>query len=83
MAKRKSLPDPAVLLCAGFNWDRVNFLHRSQHGAMFWICAENSVDNTGKFQILLSGAYTESKPFLPLAPPHQQVGWGCTSSRDS
>ena len=35
--------------CAGFHWDRVNFLHGSWYGAMFWICGENSVDNTGMF----------------------------------
>jgi len=33
--------------CADFGWDRVNFLHSSWDGAMFWICAENSVDNRG------------------------------------
>jgi len=45
---------------------------------MFWICAENSVDNTGMFLLLLSSAYTESRPFLLLAPPCKWVGWGCT-----
>jgi len=24
-----------------------NFFQSSSHGAVFWICAENSVDNTG------------------------------------
>ena len=47
---------------------------------MFWICAENSVNNTEMFLLLLSSAYTEPRPFLLLTPPHQQVGWGCTSS---
>lgn len=36
-------------LCADFGWDRVHFLHSSLHGAMFWICAENSVPNRGIF----------------------------------
>ena len=45
---------------------------------MFWTCDENSVDNTGMFALLLSSAYTESRPFLLLTPPHQQEGWGCT-----
>ena len=58
----------------------VNFLHSSYYGAMVWICAENSVDNTGMFSLLLSSAYTESRPFLLLTPPHQRVGWGCTRS---
>jgi len=34
----------------------------------FWICAENSVDNTGI--LVLSSAYTESRPLLPLTPSH-------------
>jgi len=63
-----------VLVLAGI----VNFLHSSLYGAMFWICDENSVDNTGTFSLLLSSAYTEPRPFLLLTPPHQRVGWGCT-----
>ena len=47
---------------------------------MFWICAENSIDNTGMFQLSLSSLYTESRPFLLLTSPHQRVGWGCTRS---
>jgi len=69
-----------VSFCAGFGWDRVNFLHSSQSGAMFWICAEHSVDNTGMFLLLLSSAHTESGPFLLLTPPHQRVGWRCRRS---
>jgi len=42
------------------------------------ICAENSVDNT--VRLLLSSAYTESRPFLLLTLPHQQEGWGWTRS---
>jgi len=30
---------------------------------MLWICTENSVDNTERFSLLLSSAYTESRPF--------------------
>lgn len=41
---------------------------------MFQISDENSVDNTG--MLLLSKAYTESRPFLLLTPSHQQGGWG-------
>ena len=70
-----------TLACSAcFGWDRVNFLHSSWYGAMFWICAENSVDNSGMFSLLLSSAYTASRPFLLLTPPHQRVGWGCTRS---
>jgi len=35
--------------CASFDLDRVNSLHSSWYGVMFWVCAENSVDNTGMF----------------------------------
>ena len=47
---------------------------------MFWICAGNSVDNSGMFSLLLSSAYTESRPFLLLTPPYQRVGWGWAKS---
>jgi len=58
----------------GFVWDRVKFLHCSLSGSMFWICADNSVDNTMMFELLLNSAYTASRPFLLLRPPHQQEG---------
>ena len=32
------------------------------------------------FSLLLSSAYTESRPLLLLTPPHQRAGWGCRSS---
>lgn len=46
---------------------------------LFWICDENSVDNTGMFSLLFSRAYTEafsahSRPFLLLAPPARRLG---------
>ena len=66
--------------CAGFGWDRVHVLHSSWCGAMFRICAETRVDNTEMLLLLLSSAYTESRPFLLLTPPHQRGGWGCTRS---
>jgi len=43
---------------------------------MFWIYAANIVDNTRMFLLMLSSAHTESRPFLLLTPPRQQVGWG-------
>ena len=73
--QQKSLP-----WCAGFGWDRVNFLPSSWYGAMFQICAENGADDTGMFSLLLSSAYTESRPFPLLTPPHQRRGWGCGRS---
>lgn len=33
----------------GLGCDRVNILHRSMHGAMFWVCDQKSVDNTSVF----------------------------------
>ena len=66
--------------CVGFGWGRAHFLHSSYYKAMFWICAENTVDSTGLVQLLLSSACTESRPFLLFTPPHQRVGWGCTRS---
>ena len=77
-----------MLVCAGLGWDRVNFLHSSWYGAMLWIYAENSVDNSGMFSLLLSSAYAASRPFLPLTPHVQWGGWdaqevGRGHSRDS
>ena len=43
---------------------------------MFWICTENGIDSTGIFSLLLSSAYTELRPPLPVAPSHQ---WGQNS----
>lgn len=42
----------------GFDWDRANFPRLILHGAMFWICDENSVDDTRMFQLLLSSTCT-------------------------
>jgi len=44
-------------MCAGFGWGRVNFLHSSWSGALLWVCAANSVGNTGMFLLLLSSAH--------------------------
>lgn len=33
---------------------------------MFWICAENGVDNTEMFSLLLNRSCTVSRPFLLL-----------------
>ena len=61
--------------CTGFGWDRVDFLPSSEYGAMFWICAENSVGKTR-----FSYCWAVSRPFLPLRLPCQRAGWGCTRS---
>lgn len=47
----------------------VNLIHSCWYGAMVWICAANSVHNTGMFSFLLRSAYTELRPLLPLTPP--------------
>ena len=43
---------------------------------LFWVCAENSVDNTRMFLLPWSSAYTEARTFLLLTPPQQWGGWG-------
>lgn len=32
--------------CTGSGLEGINFLHSNTHSAMFWICEQNSVDNT-------------------------------------
>ena len=58
-----------VYVVKKFHWFRLGY--SSLCGAMVKISAENSVDNTGMFSLLLSSAYTVSRPFLLLTPPHQ------------
>jgi len=43
---------------------------------MFWICAENSVNNTGMFLLLLSSAYAPSRFFSAshTIPPASRLG---------
>ena len=69
-----------LTLHAGFGWGGGNFLHSSWYGAVFWICAETRVGNTGLVELLLSGAYTEPRPSLLLT--RRRAGWGCAGSRD-
>lgn len=42
--------------------------------AVFWLGAENSVDNSGMVLLFLSRTYTELKPFLLLTPPVMRLG---------
>ena len=67
-----------VLVLAGV--ELIFFIVASMGLCFGFICVGNSVGNTGMFQLLLSSAYTASRPFLLLTPPHQGVGWGCTRS---
>jgi len=43
---------------------------------MSWICAENSVANTGMFSLLLSSACTAWRPFLLLTHPTSEEAGG-------
>lgn len=61
--------------CSGFGWKRANFLHSNWYVACLGFVLKNSVDNSVMFQLLLSSAYSDWKPF-PLLPLHEQVGWG-------
>lgn len=42
---------------SGFGWNRDNFIRSSFYGATFWICDQNSADNTPEFKLLLSSSY--------------------------
>ena len=46
---------------------------------MFWISAENSVDNS-RMVWSLTSPYPEPRAVLLLPPPHQRGGWGGTKS---
>lgn len=45
---------------------------------MVWICAGNTIDNSGIFLLLLNSTSTEWRFFLLLTPLHQQGVWGWT-----
>jgi len=75
-----------VATCAGFGWDRVNFLHSSWYGATFWICADHSVDDTGMFSLLLSRikASSASRPTPPASRLglHKKMGGDAAKTAD-
>lgn len=55
--KKKGIIGPVceVLLSSKqSDWDGVNFLQSSLHGAAFYVCDYNSADNTPVFQLLLA-----------------------------
>lgn len=54
-----------------FGWDRAHFPHSSLYGALFYISAENSIDNIEMVSLLLSSTCTASRDFLFLTLPHQ------------
>lgn len=43
---------------------------------MFWICAENSIDTTGRFLVLHRSAYIVAKTFLASCPTPPASGLG-------
>lgn len=63
--------------CTGFGCEGVNFLQSSSYGTKFWICDQNSFDNTWMFQLLQHSAYTVSSKSFPvfLILACQRVGW--------
>lgn len=62
----------------GFGWERINFLHSTLYGAMFWIFDQKSVNNRDFFAVAEQKKY--SRLFLVPRLPHQQVGWESTRS---
>lgn len=69
--------------CDDFGRGKVNFLHTSQDGTVFWICAESGVDNTEKVLSLLSGFCRVPRPshaatLLRGLGEHGKLG-GCTT----
>lgn len=76
LARRPS-KKPSICGCAGLGSGRVNFLHSSFYGAVFCICAGKSVENPGKFSLLLNCLH-RVKAFsacLPT-PPASMLGGG-------
>uniref|UniRef100_A0A493TPX1 cyclin-dependent kinase n=1 Tax=Anas platyrhynchos platyrhynchos TaxID=8840 RepID=A0A493TPX1_ANAPP len=69
--------------CPASGWDGFNFHQSTLHGAMSYICHQNSADNTPVFQLWLSSVCTVSRPSLFSLFPTvnrpgdvQQVGRG-------
>lgn len=59
-------------------WDRANFPHISLNSVTLWIYDENSFDNAGVFQLLLSSSCSQMRMFLLLNLLYQQGGQDCT-----
>lgn len=55
--------------CAGVCWARVNYLHGSCYGAVFWNCAGSSADNTEMFLLLLRRFHMELRFFCSSPTP--------------
>lgn len=49
-------------LCSGFGWVRVNTLHCSSYGTLFWICDQKHTENIIMPLLLLNSACTALGP---------------------
>jgi len=75
------LYEQIIEVCDDFGWGRLNFLHSSWYGAIFWICAGNSVGNTEMFSLLLSSAcivkvFSASHTTPPARKMEVHTKWG-------
>lgn len=69
-----------ILGCAGFRWDRVNFLHSELYRAVVWICAEHRADNIEIFCCCCCCCWTEltqSQCLFCFLYCHKGNGAGC------
>ena len=63
------------ILCPGFGWDRVNFLHSSWYDAVLWTYDENNGDNTWMISVVAEQGLHRAKAFpafhaaLPVRRP--------------
>lgn len=63
--------------CTGLGWARINFLHGSSYPAMFWLCDQPSLGNSGMLQ-LLRAVLTPCQGLLRLSgcPASEEAGLG-------
>ena len=54
----------------------IQVLPRSSSGALFCVCAENSLEKPGACELVLSSACPAPRAFLLLRLPRQRAGWG-------
>lgn len=63
----------SLAACAGFGWERVNFLHSIWSRAVFWICSGNIVDNTDDLVTAEQGSHS-IKALSHITPPVSWMG---------
>lgn len=65
----------SLAACAGFDWERVNFLHSSWGRAVFWICTGNIVDNTHDLVTAEQGSHSiKAFSVSHITPPVSWMG---------